>query len=121
MKTILIVEDERAIAALLSTVLEDEGYRVVMATNGREGLTRLAESLPNLILCDVMMPLLDGIEMCRTLQTNPAYRSVPIVLMTAARRSFSRDHCNYATVLYKPFELDRLLETVAHLIGGTDS
>lgn len=117
MKTILVVEDESAIATLLSMVLEDEGYRVVLAADGRAGLTRLAEVRPDLIICDVMMPLLDGIEMCRAVQNNPDYCSIPVVLMTAARKSFSRDHCDYATILYKPFELDTLLETVGELIG----
>lgn len=121
MKTILIVEDKRVIAILLRTVLEEEGCRVVVAGNGREGLSQFDEIQPDLILCDVMMPILDGIEMCRAIQANPDYRSIPVVLMTAAHKSFTQDHCDYAALLYKPFELDRLLETGTSLIGEPDS
>jgi len=73
MPTILIVDDEHAIAAVLADLCADEGYRVV-ARNRQEGLERVAESQPEAILCDIMMPVLDGLMMCRALHDDLAYR-----------------------------------------------
>ena len=114
MKTILVVEDEEAIASLVATVLEEEGYRVVTAANGREGLARLAESRPDLVLCDVMMPILDGREMYRAMRDDPAYRSIPVVLMSAGGESSVRGAD--AAFLAKPFDLDTLLNVLTPLI-----
>src|SRR5579885_1072524 len=83
MKTILVVEDEFAIADMLSSLLEDEGYRVILASNGQEGLARLAETRPNTVLCDVMMPIMDGRQLRKTMKADPSFKDVPIVLMSA--------------------------------------
>ncbi len=127
MPTILIVEDEVAVADFLSIALREEGYEVVLAKDGHEGLARLADTHPNLILCDVMMPLLDGREMCHIIQADSAHSSIPIVLMSAvSERIMRRDgnpqrRCDYAAFLLKPFSLDILLNTVAGLIHRDDS
>src|SRR5436305_14931950 len=121
MKTILVVDDERSIVELLTAVLEDEGYHVVTAHNGKEGLAHLPISHPSMVLCDVMMPILDGREMCRRMQANPEYRSIPIVLMSAAARAGSLADCNYAALLSKPFDLDDVLNTVARVLNHSKS
>lgn len=115
---ILVVEDEYAIAQMLQMFLEDEGYRVRLATNGQEGLARLAEEPPDLILCDLMMPLVGGWQFCQLMQAEPRYRSIPLVLMSAADHSPKGRECNYAAFLTKPFNLDTLLDTIATLLGG---
>jgi len=84
MKTILIVEDELILTEVLSAVLEDAGYHVVTVADGRAGLAALPTVQPDLVLCDVMMPIMDGREMCRRMQAAPAFRDIPVVLMTAA-------------------------------------
>ena len=116
-KTVLVVDDEFAITEILSGVLEDVGYRVATAGNGREGLERLPEVRPDIVICDVMMPVLDGRELCRALQANPATRGIPVVLMSAVSEGSVRATCTYAAFISKPFDLDTVLDVIARLIG----
>jgi DNA-binding response OmpR family regulator len=78
--TILLVDDEDAIQKLLTYPLEREGFRVVSARDGEEALARFAESRPDLVVLDVMLPKLDGLEVCKRLR---AQSSVPIIMLTA--------------------------------------
>ncbi|MBA3534722.1 MAG: response regulator [Ardenticatenales bacterium] len=116
MKTILIVEDEYAIAQMLSEVLDEEGYRVVTAANGREGLECLARERPDLILCDVMMPVMDGRELYRQVRMIPQYNSIPFVLMSAVPKLLSEGD-SYDAFLSKPLNLDHLIDTIWPLIN----
>ena len=115
MPTILVVEDEEPIAELLRAVLEDEGYRVITAADGREALERLAEARPALVLSDVMMPHLDGRALARALQADPAHRVLPLVLLSALGAA-SVAGVPHAAFVAKPFEVDGLLATVARLL-----
>jgi DNA-binding response OmpR family regulator len=80
---ILVVDDEPLNVELLDQELSDLGYQVVKATNGQEALTSVAASPPDLILLDVLMPGIDGIEVCRRLKDDPTTRLIPVVIMTA--------------------------------------
>ena len=120
MPTILVVEDEASITELLRLVLEDEGYRVVAAADGREGLARLAEERPHLVLSDVMMPAMDGRDLARAMYADRAYRRIPLVLMSAAGEAIVGD-APCAAFLSKPFDLDQLLTTIGRLLGAADS
>ncbi len=117
MTTVLVVEDEEPILALLSALLGDEGYHVATARNGREGLDCLAVAHPDVVLCDVMMPMIDGATLCRYIQSDPAYRSIPVVLMSAARPPLASSGCRYAAFLAKPFTLDAVLDVLERVIG----
>src|SRR5881392_415714 len=77
---ILLVDDEQSIQTLLSYPLRKDGYDVVQATDGREALARFGESTFDLVVLDVMMPRVDGLEVCRRLR---ARSSVPIIMLTA--------------------------------------
>ena len=81
-KKVLVVDDERDIVDLLTYNLKKEGYDVVSANNGNEALKKAA-SKPDLIVLDVMMPVLDGFETCRRLKADPATSSIPIIFLTA--------------------------------------
>jgi two-component system alkaline phosphatase synthesis response regulator PhoP len=116
-KTILIVEDEHSIAEMLAAILVDADYRAVIAGNGQEALTRLETTSPDLILSDIMMPIMDGRTLCKKLQAHPAYRSIPVVLMSAAYDSVSRSDGKPTAFLKKPFGLQELLTTVSDIIG----
>ena len=116
MKTILVVDDEEAIMELICTFLESEGYKTVQANNGMQGLDRLATASPDMVICDVMMPVLDGRELCKKMQANSNYRSIPIILMSAAVKSLKQSECQYAALLDKPFDLDELLGTVQQVL-----
>ena len=117
MKTILVVDDETVICQMLSDVLEDEGYRVVMASNGQEGLSCLTKTDPQLVISDLMMPILNGRELCRAMQKMPSFQSIPIILMSAAGTPASVEDCNFAYFIDKPFDLNELLTIVETLIG----
>jgi CheY-like chemotaxis protein len=118
LKTILIVEDERVIAEILCAVLQDEGYRVEIANNGKQGLDLLAEKRPDLVLCDIMMPGLDGREVARAMSANPTYSTIPLILMSAAYLPFSRQDYPYTDFLRKPFDMEDLIETVKKALNG---
>src|SRR5258708_29247502 len=80
---ILIVDDEIKNVKLLEALLIPRGYTVVKAYNGEEALQQVQQEQPDLILLDVMMPLLDGFEVCKRLKENDATRLIPVVIMTA--------------------------------------
>ncbi len=81
--TVLIIDDEPIAREGLEALLASEGYRLEFATNGLEGLTKVAEQLPDVILLDIMMPDMDGYEVCLRLKANPQARHVPIIILTA--------------------------------------
>src|SRR6059036_2607469 len=78
--TILLVDDEEAVQKLLTYPLEREGFRVVSARDGEEALTRFAEENPDLVVLDIMLPRVDGLEVCKRLR---ARSTVPIIMLTA--------------------------------------
>jgi two-component system phosphate regulon response regulator PhoB len=80
---ILITEDEAALVAMLRYNLEKEGYAVDEAADGQEALIKVAESKPDLILLDWMLPQLSGLEVCRQIRRNPETRNIPIIMVTA--------------------------------------
>lgn len=116
MKTILVVDDEEAIMEMVCAFLESEGYQTVQASNGQQGLNCLATVRPDAVLCDVMMPILDGRELCKKMNADSNYRAIPIILMSAAVKSLAQSECRYAALLDKPFDLDELLKTVQKVI-----
>ncbi|WP_224372895.1 response regulator [Hyalangium versicolor] len=123
MKTVLLVDDEHAILDALSGILEDEGFQVVTAGNGREALARMQEVRPDVALVDVMMPVMDGRELLRELQADARWQSIPVVLMSAVPRSIlTRDAplvC--ADFFQKPFDLWKLLDRLRELTGAEEA
>ena len=120
MHKILIVEDDTSSADMLSFVLRQEGYDVVTAGNGREALSSLTTDNIALVLCDLMMPIMDGREFCLAMQADPAYRNVPIIIMSAAPEvsvsNLPGERCHYSSFIRKPLDLDLLTATVRKLI-----
>jgi CheY-like chemotaxis protein len=109
--TILVVDDEPSIAQLLSEVLDEAGYRVVLATDGRSALATARRERPALVLTDRMLPELDGLEVARRLRRHPVTRHIPVVMMSSSRPD--RELIGDLPFLPKPFELEELLDTVA--------
>lgn len=83
---ILVVEDRPDNRALYKTVLESEGFSVMVAAGGEEGLLEAADSRPDLVVCDVAMPGLDGIGFCARLKADPRTAGTPVILMSAVQR-----------------------------------
>ena len=80
---VLVMEDEDALATLVQYNLEKEGYRVVVAADGEEGMLQIEERLPDLVLLDWMLPKLSGIEVCRRIRGKPETRNLPVIMLTA--------------------------------------
>ena len=82
-KKILVCDDEPYILMALTDAVEMEGYECVTAINGKEALQKARETLPDLILLDIMMPFMDGFEVCRELKADAATRDIPVIMLTA--------------------------------------
>lgn len=82
-KKILVCDDEPYILMALTDAVEMEGYDCVTATNGKEALQRAREERPDLIMLDIMMPYMDGFEVCRELKADAATRDIPVIMLTA--------------------------------------
>ena len=83
MAAILVVDDEEPILELLRFNLEKEGYQVRVAKDGPEALESVEKEQPDLLILDVMLPGMDGLEICRQLRLNPKFRQIPIIMLTA--------------------------------------
>ncbi|CAD7772836.1 MAG: Transcriptional regulatory protein WalR [Candidatus Methanoperedenaceae archaeon GB37] len=83
MATILVIEDDKDIANLIAYHLEKEKYKVVITHDGETGLSLIQKAHPSLILLDLMLPELDGLEVCRMVKTNPSTQNIPIIMVTA--------------------------------------
>ena len=115
MKTILIIEDNLEIRENTSEILELEGYEVITAMNGKLGFELAKERMPDLILCDIMMPEMNGYEVFEHLKMNEKTSAIPFIFITAsAEKSEVRLGLNMGAAGYirKPFEENELLETV---------
>jgi CheY-like chemotaxis protein len=117
--TVLIVEDEFAIADLLEMALTDEGYRVLLAANGRQGLQRLAEGpRPDLVISDYMMPMLDGAGLIQAMRESEAQRDVPCIVMSSMPEANVRERIGgYAAFVRKPFHLAAMVRLVARVLS----
>ena len=118
-KTVLVADDELPLLNVLTAVLEYEGYKVLTATDGKEVLKRVSEDNPDVVLCDVMMPVMDGRDVCRTLRADPKYKHMPLVLMSAAYGSLETNDFDDVTFIAKPFDLDTLVQLVKRLSENT--
>lgn len=114
--TILVIDDEEPIRLLIQDLLQLEGYTVLLAWNGKIGLTCAQECHPDLILTDIMMPLMDGYELSRQLHDDPQTAQIPVIAMSA---SFQQGYAGlFDAVITKPFELLPLLTLIdTHLDG----
>lgn len=117
---ILLVEDHGDVREICRTVLRNEGFHVVAARDGREGLQRAQRLRPDLIVMDLAMPAPDGLEVTRILKASAETASVPIIAVSAYDPSHARERAMAAgcqAFLPKPFEIDDLLGEVNRLIG----
>lgn len=113
MRTILVVDDEWAVADVLESLLDDEGYRVVTASNGRQALERLREVATDVIITDFMMPVMDGSALLEALAADRETASIPVVMMSSLPESAVRERCRgYAAFMRKPFRVPEVLAIV---------
>ncbi len=116
MKKILIVEDDASIRELLVEIFESEGYYVDSSTNGLDGIKSLENNLPDVILMDVMMPVMNGYEFREEQLKHPLWNSIPVLVMSAQEQSNNKlAEYGLENFIRKPLELNHLLETVREI------
>lgn len=115
---VLIVDDEIDVTSTFSLLFEVHGFAVRTASNGVEALAALATSKPDLIVSDCMMPLMDGLELCRRVRADPAMADMPIILMSGAPDRHDLTSVRYDAFLKKPFLFSRLMTEVRKLLPG---
>ncbi len=117
MAIILVVDDEFGIAELLEVVLQDDGHRVLTAMNGRHALDLVGETKPDLVISDLMMPVMDGAALLRALRDKPELRGVPFMLMCALPETRIADRIEgYDAFVRKPFKLADMSRLVTALL-----
>jgi CheY-like chemotaxis protein len=114
MTTILVVDDEPLIAMALEAALEDVGYVVVTAANGRQGLERLAEARADLVLLDMMMPVMSGPEMLAAMVAQPELAGIPVIILSSLPEATIRSLTNsVAAIIRKPYTANQVLGEIA--------
>ena len=115
MATLLVIEDEAPLRANLVRLLTAEGYQVITAANGDEGIRRARADRPDLVICDVLMPLVDGYGVLATLRSRPETAAIPFIFLTASadkddlERGLQSGANDYVT---KPFKIADLLAAI---------
>jgi CheY-like chemotaxis protein len=116
--SILIVDDEFGLADMLREMLRESGYEVTLAINGKLALEILREGRVDLVLTDMMMPVMDGAELATAMRNDDTHRATPIIMMTSLPTARSQTDRLFDAVLRKPFTPDLLLETMASCLAG---
>ena len=119
-KRILAVDDDPLILRLLQVNLEIENYDVLLAHDGQEACEVAIAEKPDLILLDIMMPRMDGLQACKELKANPEVSDIPVVFLSAKAQQEDIDEglaLGASAYLTKPFEPDQLIEVIERLIA----
>lgn len=121
-KTVLVIDDEEDLRESVSMALEGEGYEVVLAGNGREGIAAAKEHAPSLVLVDYRMPELDGVEFLNSLRSTEGVNETPVVIITVDPELELRKNASQLGIqgfLVKPFSMEELMQTVTNLLQTT--
>lgn len=119
---VLIVDDDPVLLEVLATVLDLEEFSVTTALDGEQALASVATTSPDMVVCDVAMPVLDGLEVCRRLKAAPATAMIPVVLLTARDAPSDREAGIAAgcdAYLTKPFSPLYLIDLIRDLLPAT--
>lgn len=118
--TVLIVDDEVCNTEPLEAILSNSGYQVYIAANGVDGLERMDQVMPELVILDFMMPLMNGAEMGRRLRANQATWDIPIVMISGTSEDMVRQNfTGYDSFLRKPYQIGELLGVVSNLLKSS--
>ncbi len=122
-QSVLVVDDERYIVISIEYLMKNAGFEVGVAYDGEEALAKVKEMVPDLVILDVMMPKLDGFEVCETIRANPAWKSVRIIMLTAKGRDSEREKglsLGADDYITKPFSTRDLLRRVKEILSDSD-
>lgn len=123
-KTILVIDDEPHITHVVALKLRHAGYEVLTAGDGEEGYEVACEAAPDLIITDVQMPYMTGVEMCQRLSANPPTASIPVLVLTARGYALSPEdtaRTNIRGMISKPFSPREVLDRVQQIFGQSDA
>ena len=115
------MDDEQDIILALELLLAEEGYEIITANNGCQALERLAEKIPDLVLIDVMMPILSGPDTIEKMRANAEYAEIPVVLMSAIKPQVDLQKLKIGAFIRKPFEIDTILKTIEQVLEAKRS
>lgn len=123
-KKLLVVEDNSELLELLSLGLQQAGFSIATASNGLEALKLAREMAPDLVLLDLVLPELDGFEVCASLRRDQATASIPVIILTGLSSEFARFagmESGAVEYVMKPINIERLVSKIRHLMshGGT--
>jgi two-component system alkaline phosphatase synthesis response regulator PhoP len=117
---VLVVDDEVYILHILEFSLSAEGYEVITANNGELAIEKAKQEKPDLIVLDIMMPVLDGYETCRRLKRDSETKNIPVVLLTAKGRDIDKRlgfEVGAIDYVIKPFSPNRLIDRIQEILG----
>lgn len=119
-RTILVVDDETELLKAISIRLKASGYEVITAQDGQEGLEKAKSLSPDLIVLDILMPRMDGYEVCRLLKFDEKYKSIPIIMLTAKTQDIDKamgKKVGADDYITKPFETQDLVDKIKKHLG----
>ncbi|PLX99307.1 MAG: two-component system response regulator [Desulfuromonas sp.] len=119
-KKILIVEDEESLLKLESILLTSKGYDVRGVSNGQQALDAIAEEKPDLVLLDIMLPEIDGFEVCQRIKDDPETTDIPVIMLTAkkSREDMARgEKVGADWYITKPFKSVMVIETIQRFLA----
>jgi|SRR5271168_2079429 len=118
-KAILIIDDEFAVLEVVEFILTDLGYTVISALNGRDALTRMGEKIPDLIVLDFMMPVMDGAAVLKVIRSDAKYQGIPVILTSALPEQTIMEKCpGYNLFLRKPYKFEALVAAIDSLFNS---
>ena len=118
MTTLVVIDDESLVTDFLTFLLAGEGYAVHVAANGKEGLALADRVRPALVITDLMMPIMSGLEFASALRRSSGSPDVPVILCTAVANPVTPEEQHlFAAILHKPYEPGRLISLVAQHVG----
>jgi CheY-like chemotaxis protein len=117
-RTILIMDDDLAMQTVLEIALREAGYQVILANDGQEGIEKLRQLKPDLVVSDIMMPQMDGVETFHAIKEQLQDNGIPIFIMTALNRKpwFADMEADGAVIIQKPFEVDQFVRLVNDML-----
>lgn len=117
--TVLIVDDSASMRQMVSFTLKDAGYDVIVAGNGKEALTKVGSAKISMVVTDLNMPEMDGIQLIKQLRTMPGYKFIPIVMLTTESQDAKKlagKQAGASGWIVKPFQPDHLLDTIKKFV-----
>ena len=120
-RRVLLVDDEPSIIKVVGKRLQVAGYEVVTAVDGQDGLTKARLGKPDVIILDLMLPKMSGMEVCAALKQDPAYQQIPIIIFTGKGQAMDEKlcrECGANAYITKPHDADTLIEQIEILLAN---